>query len=253
MRLALVVEYEGTKYHGFQYQQNVPTIQEGLEKAIGKFTGEEVRVKGAGRTDAGVHALGQVVTFDTDSNHPLERVTAALNFHLPKDIAVKSTYEVDTEFDPRRHALSRTYVYSVINTPARTPLMRRTSHHVQEPLDIKLMQRSAKLFVGLWDFSRFAATPAKLEVSTVREIFESMITRDRDMITFRIRGSSFLQHQVRRMAGILVETGKGNATSRDIKEMLKGQSSDSVAHSLPPGGLCLQSVQYANFPPRIKY
>lgn len=250
MRLALIVEYEGTKYHGFQYQQNVPTIQEDLEKAIERFTGEKVRVKGAGRTDSGVHASGQVIAFDTNSNHLVETVTAALNFHLPKDIAVKSTFEVDTEFDPRRHALSRTYAYSVINTRTRTSLMRRTSHHVPESLDIKLMQRSAKLFVGTWDFSRFAVTPENPEVSTIREIFESKITINGNMVTFRVRGSSFLQHQVRRMAGILVEAGKGKAASGDINNMLSGQSSDSIAHSLPANGLCLESVQYTNFPPK---
>jgi len=249
MRLALIVEYEGTKYHGFQYQKNLPTIQEDLEKAVERFTGEKVRVKGAGRTDSGVHASGQVIVFDTNSIHPTERITAALNFHLPKDIAIKSTYEVDMEFDPRRHALSRTYAYSIINAPTRTPLVRRTAHRVPESLDIKLMQNSAKLFVGIWDFSRFAATPESPEVSTIREIFESKITTDGNMVTFRVRGSSFLQHQVRRMAGVLVETGKGKAAPGDINNMLSGKPSNSIAHSLPPNGLCLESVQYTNFPP----
>lgn len=250
MRLALVVEYEGTRYHGFQYQKNVPTIQEGLEKAIERFTGEKIRVKGAGRTDAGVHAAGQVVAFDTDSNHPVGEITAALNFHLPKDIAVKLTYKVDAEFDPRRQALSRMYAYSVVNTPVRTPLMRRTSHHILEPLDIELMQRSAELFLGIWDFSRFSAAPENLEVSTVREIFESEVTRDGNVVTFKVRGSSFLQHQVRRMTGILVEIGKGKRTHSDIKNLLNGHPGDIVAHPLPPNGLCLESVQYVNFPPK---
>ena len=162
---------------------------------------------------------------------------------------VRQQYEVDMEFDPRRHALSRTYAYSIINTHTRTPLMRRTAHHVPDFLDIKLMQRSAKLFVGIWDFSRFAATPENPEVSTIREIFESKIATDGDMVTFRVRGSSFLQHQVRRMAGILVETGKGKAAYGNINNMLSGKSGDGIAHSLPPNGLCLESVQYTNFPP----
>ena len=250
MRLALVVEYEGTEYRGFQYQRNPPTIQEELEKAIERFPGETVRVKGAGRTDAGVHARGQVVAFDTDSDHPTETVTAALNFHLPEDIAVRSTYRVHAGFDPRRHALSRTYVYTIVNAPTRAPLMRRTSHHIVEPLDVRTMRNAAEMFVGRRDFSRFAAALEDREASTVREVFEAEIAQSGDVVRFRVRGSSFLPHQVRRMAGILVETGQGKRTPSDIENMLEGQNGDTVAHSLPPSGLCLDSVQYADFPPK---
>ena len=250
MRLALVIEYEGAEYHGFQYQPNAPTIQEELEKAIARFTGERVRVKGAGRTDARVHAAGQVVAFDTDSDYPADTVTTALNFHLPEDIAVRSTHRVDAEFDPRRDALSRTYVYTVLNAPTRAPLMRRTSHHVVEPLNVEAMRDGAGLFVGRRDFSRFAAPLEDPKASTVREVFEAEVTQRGAVIGFLVRGSSFLPHQIRRMAGILVETGRGKRTPNDIENMLGGCTGGPIAHSLPPEGLCLESVQYADFPPK---
>ncbi|MCH8205449.1 MAG: tRNA pseudouridine synthase A, partial [Chloroflexi bacterium] len=119
MRLALIVEYDGGDYHGFQYQANAPTIQEELQKAVLRFTGEEVRVSGAGRTDAGVHAEGQVVAFDTDSGHRPERFEKALNFYLPEDISVRGAYRVEGDFDPRRDASSRTYRYTILNRASR--------------------------------------------------------------------------------------------------------------------------------------
>ena len=142
MRLALMVEYDGTDYHGFQYQVNARSIQEELEKAIHRFTGERVRVKGAGRTDAGVHAKGQVVAFDTCSEHPEEVFLRALNHYLPCDIVVRKVCSVPGSFDPRRMATSRRYSFTIDNGPVRSPLTRRTSHHVPTPLDIGRMRRA---------------------------------------------------------------------------------------------------------------
>ena len=136
MRLALTIEYEGTHYHGFQYQVNAPSIQGELEQAIERLTGERVRVKGAGRTDAGVHAEAQVVVFDTSSDRSTQTFVNALNHYLPQDIAVKQAHIVKPDFDPRRNALKRTYRYSILNCGTPSPLTRRFSYHIRNTLDL---------------------------------------------------------------------------------------------------------------------
>ena len=157
MRLALTIEYEGTHYHGFQYQVNAPSIQGELEQAIERLTGERVRVKGAGRTDAGVHAEAQVVVFDTSSDRSTQTFVNALNHYLPQDIAVKQAHIVKPDFDPRRNALKRTYRYSILNCETPSPLTRRFSYHIRNTLDLSRMQEAAGLFIGEHDFRRFAA------------------------------------------------------------------------------------------------
>jgi tRNA pseudouridine38-40 synthase len=248
MRLALVVEYDGADYNGFQYQANAPSIQEELEKAIARLTGEVVRIKAAGRTDAGVHALGQVVAFDTASGHSPETFVRALNFYLPRDIAVKAAHQVRERFDPRRDALSRRYRYTLLNSPTPSPLMMRTSCHIEEPLSARRMQRAARLLVGTHDFARFAATPGGERASTVRHIYEASVRRSGDVITFEVEGNAFLPHQVRRMAGALVDVGRGKLSLEGLKTMIDGGHPQAVAHSLPPQGLCLVEVTYADFP-----
>lgn len=249
MRLALVVEYEGTCYSGFQYQANAPSIQEELEKAIARLTGEKVRVKGAGRTDAGVHASGQVAAFDTASTHPPETFVRALNYYLPEDIAVKAAYRVKYDFDPRRKALSRTYRYTILNSPTPSPLMRRSACIVGVPLNVRRMQAGARLFVGEHDFRQFAGPLANKSASTVRLIYEASLTSKGHALAFEVRGSAFLPHQVRRMAGALVDVGKGKLSLDNLKQMINGGRVDAIAHSLPSQGLCLVEVAYADFPP----
>ena len=246
MRLALLVEYDGTDYHGFQYQANAPSIQEELEKAIHRFTGERVRVKGAGRTDAGVHARGQVVAFDTTAAHPPAVFLRALNHHLPCEIVVRTVQPVPDDFDPRRMATSRRYAFTIDNGPVRSPLTRRTSHHVAAPLDLGRMRSAARHFIGRHDFARFAGRPDRADASTVREITEFTVRQDGRMVTLQVEGSSFLPHQVRRMAGALVDVGHGRLTPTQVKEMLDGDDVDAVAVSLPPQGLCLLRVEYEN-------
>ncbi len=245
MRLALTVEYDGTRYAGFQYQKNARSIQEELEKAIASLTGENARVRGAGRTDAGVHALGQVVAFDTASAHRPETVLRALNHYLPDDIAVKAAAEVGDDFDPRRSAVSRRYRYTVLNSAVRSPLKRSFSHREPSPLDSEAMARAARLYVGVHDFRRFAGRPDWPGASTVREIKESRVEKTGDTITFEVEGNAFLPHQVRRMAGALVDVGRGALTIEDIAAMLEGGPDSATARSLPARGLCLLKVKYA--------
>ena len=244
MRLALLVEYDGAGYHGFQYQPNARSIQEELEGAIGRLTGERVRVEGAGRTDAGVHASGQVVTFDTAAAHTEEVFLGALNHYLPRDIAVRRVRRVPAGFDPRRMATGRRYRYTIDNGPVRSPLTRRASHHVAAPLDVDRMRRAARHFLGRRDFARFAGRPERPDASTVREITGFTVRRSGRMVTLEVEGGSFLPHQVRRMAGALVDVGHGRLTPAQVKGMLNGEDTDAVAGALPPQGLCLVRVEY---------
>jgi len=191
MRLALIVEYDGADYHGFQYQRGAPTIQEELENAIAKLVGVRSRVQGAGRTDAGVHATGQVVAFDTEADHSPGTFVRALNYHLPDDIAVKAAYRVGPEFDPRRMALSRRYVYSIYAGATPSPLIRRTSWPGGDKLRVRKMQAAARHLVGVHDFARFAGPLGKPGGSTVREITETRVSRRGDLIVFEVRETHF--------------------------------------------------------------
>lgn len=250
MRMALIIEYDGTNYHGFQYQTNAASIQEELERAIADFTGETTRVGGAGRTDAGVHAKGQVVAFDTSSAHSPDTFLRALNFHLPEDVAVKSAHGVAEEFDPRRDALTRKYRYTILNSPVRSPLLRSTTWRVREDLEVDKMQQATAFLIGSHDFARFSGPLGERRDSTVRRMDEASVVRSGDLIQFEIEGNSFLPHQVRRMAGSLVDIGKANLTLDDFREMIDGGENGAVAHSLGPQGLCLMGVTYADFPTR---
>ena len=249
MRLALVVEYDGTGYRGFQYQANAPSIQEELERAIAGLTGETVRIKGAGRTDAGVHARGQVVAFDTESQHLTDVWVRALNAKLADDVAVTAAYRVDREFDPRRQALRRTYVYTIVNRPTPSPLWRRKAHLVRGELDAERMDRAARCLAGTRDFRRFCGPLEDRGGSTVRSLYEASVTRSGERVTFTVAASSFLPHQVRRMAGALVDVGQGRLSLSDFKLMVKGEDTSAVSKALPPQGLCLMAVTYADFPP----
>ena len=244
MKLALVVEYDGTNYKGFQYQSDVPTIQEEIEKAIHKFTGESLRVSGAGRTDAGVHALGQVVSFQTYTNHPASTVVNALNFYLPDDIAVKSARIVDNGFDPRRCAISRKYRYTIVSSLTRSPLRRRTTFVMKGAmeLDFSTMETCIALLKGDHDFARFSGNVEKGK-STYRKIYKASIEWEVDQITFDFEGSSFLPHQVRRMVGALVDVGRRSILEIQFREMLNGYAGPS-SRCLPAEGLCLVGVNY---------
>ncbi|MFP6568353.1 MAG: tRNA pseudouridine(38-40) synthase TruA [Dehalococcoidia bacterium] len=251
MRLALIIEYEGTDYHGFQYQENAASIQEQIEKSIHALTGESLRVKAAGRTDAGVHALGQVVAFDTESKQPPETFLNAMNFHLPDDIVVKAAYRTGPAFDPRRHAISRRYRYTLVNSVTRSPTRRLTTSRIRENLETDLMSRGAILMEGIHDFARFAGPLERRGASTVREIFSASVEENKDEVIFEVEGSAFLPHQVRRMAGALVDLGRGFLSIEQLNQMIEGVGNGVASRSLPPRGLCLLEVKYANFPPKV--
>ncbi len=251
MRMALIVEYEGTNYHGFQYQANAPSVQAELEKAIARLTGEKLRVKAAGRTDAGVHAKGQVVAFDTLAQHTADTFVKALNFYLPEDIAVRAAYRVADDFDPRRKALSRRYRYTVLNSATPSPLLRRTTCLVKEPLRVGRMRMAARLFLGSHDFRAFSGPLGGRKTSTVRRVYDVVVRARGELVTCEVEGNAFLPQQVRRMVGALVELGRGRLSLDDLKAMIEGGKVEGAAITLPPHGLCLLKVTYPDFPPEV--
>jgi tRNA pseudouridine38-40 synthase len=248
--MALIVEYDGASYHGFQYQANASSIQEEIEKSIAALTGESVRIRAAGRTDAGVHAEGQVVAFDTSWARDTATTMRALNHYLPEDIAVKAAFRVGESFDPRRSARSRLYRYNMLRRPVRSPLRRRSAWLLTERVNLARMRDAARLFEGEHDFVNFAGPLQDEGASTVRRICSASLRERGDLVEFEVEGNAFLPHQMRRMAGALVNVGKGKTPVSDLEAMIDGRPAAPPAPALPPHGLCLVEVKYADFPPR---
>lgn len=242
-RIVLTLEYDGTRYHGFQLQANAHTIQGELEKALCKLTGERIRVASASRTDAGVHAKGQVVSFRTDSTLPPETFVRALNYYLPADIAVRAAYETDIAFNVRREATSREYSYYILNSPARSPLSQGFSYHVPGQLDIEAMNQACEHLVGTHDFASFV-TCFSGKGSTVRRVYRAEVRRDGEMVIFNIEASSFLIHQVRNTVGTLIRVGSGRMSLSEFQEMMDERKPGMAWPTAPACGLCLMSVNY---------
>ena len=249
-RIALVVEYEGTRYQGFQVQKNAPTIQGELEKALQQLIGERRRVAGASRTDAGAHAQGQVASFLTASRYEPEVFGRGLNHYLPEDIAVRAAYEVRPSFDVRRDALARQYCYLILNRPAPSPLWRRFAHRVAEPLDVAAMDAASRLFIGERDFASFAGALEPGSRSTVRRVMRARVARQGERVGFTIRANAFLPQQVRRMAGALVAVGSGKMDRASLRRMLDAPGKGVAGPVLPACGLYLAQVIYRDFPPK---
>jgi tRNA pseudouridine38-40 synthase len=243
-RIALLLEYDGSRYGGSQIQNNAPTIQGSLEGAIKKLTGETARAAFAGRTDAGVHALGQVASFLTRRPFDVTVFVDGLNYWLPDDIAVRTAREVAVDFDVRRRASKRLYRYLVHNDRAPSPLARERTWHVKEPLDAPAMQRAAACLLGRHNFAAFAGSPKKPDAATVRTMHRFDVRRDGRMITYEAEADAFLPHQVRRTVGALVEVGLGRQTQQWVETLLREAKPASAGPTAPPQGLCLMRVTY---------
>jgi tRNA pseudouridine38-40 synthase len=244
-RILLIIEYDGTNYHGSQLQNNAPTVQGEIEKALKKLTGERTRIKIASRTDAGVHARKQVVCFDTKASLPLKSFIDGLNHHLPPDIAVKEAYKVGPSFDVRRRAVSREYRYYVFNSPTRSPLKQEFSWRVAGELDTEVMDRACRALVGRHDFASFVSSEATArQKRTVRDVFRAEITRDGDMVIFNIVANSFLPHQVRNIIGTLIKVGQGKMTEDEFKKVIDAATPGLAGPTAPAKGLCLTQVTY---------
>ncbi len=241
-KLAIVVEYDGSNYYGFQSQVDVPTIQDEIERALEKLTGERVRIVGAGRTDSGVHARGQVVSFGCATGLPLQTFIRALNFYLPPDIAVKAGSEVDSDFNARRDALSREYRYTILNSRTPSPLQRRHTYHMPLPLDTDAMNKASRALLGVHDFASFSGVARCGR--TIRRVFRSEVSREGELVLFDMVADSFLPRQVRSTVGCLVKVGLGKLQVEEFKEILEAKKAGLATPVAPAQGLCLMKVNY---------
>ncbi|MFH1646657.1 MAG: tRNA pseudouridine(38-40) synthase TruA [Chloroflexota bacterium] len=244
-RVVLTIEYDGTGYCGSQYQSNGSTIQGEIEKALQKLTGENIRIKAASRTDAGVHARGQVVSFQTESNLPLKAFIDGLNHYLPRDIAVKEALRADDNFDVRRGATGREYKYYILNSPTRSPMRQGFSYRVDGDLDIEAMNRACQALVGRHDFASFVSSAeVARNKRTVRTVRKAEITRDGDMVVLDIAADSFLPHQVRNTVGPLISVGQGRMTVEEFHRIVEAATPGLAGPTAPADGLCLVRVNY---------
>lgn len=243
MRYKLLVEYEGTRYLGWQVQPQGPTIQGEFEAALHKLSGQAIRVSAAGRTDAGVHASGQVVSFSLARAWPATTLLRALNAVLPHDIAVVSAELVDDSFDPRRDATSRSYVYRIWNRPVASPFWRRFAWHVFPPLDEHAMGVAANALLGEHDFASFRAAGCEAEHG-VRRVLRSEVRRQGPLIIYTIEANAFVRHMVRNIVGTLVEIGRGNLEPSALATILERRDRTQAGPCAPPQGLCLSEVRY---------
>lgn len=241
-RYLVTLEYDGSGFNGFQKQPGLPTVQGALQSAIVTYAGEEVRVMGAGRTDAGVHAVGQAAAFDLEREVEPLKAMSGLNALLPAGAAVAGMREVPDGFDPRRDALWREYRYFILNRTHRSPLLAGYTHHVARPLDLHAMRRACALLVGEHDFSAFRLKSEN--GSDVRNVLECAIEEKRyGVILFRIRANAFLYRMVRIISGALVLVGRGKMTVDEFEGHLSG-GPGPCADALPPQGLFLWEVRY---------
>lgn len=262
--LRLVLAYDGTDFHGWQRQPGLPTIQETLEACVERVTGQRADVWGSGRTDAGVHALGQVANFKTDCPIPCENLRKALNNALPPTVRVKDVQEVGDRFHARYDVRAKTYRYRILQAPICSPFLWRFVWHYPFPLDHQRMAEAAQLIEGEYDFTSFAAAETReSEVRSqnsefrtpnsqppgkemVRRIFSSrLLWRPRtSILVYEISGNGFLRHMVRSIVGTLVEVGRGKLAPRDITRILAARDRALAGPTAPAHGLCLVKVEY---------
>ncbi len=243
-KIVLIVEYDGTHYHGFQLQANLPTIQGELEKALCKLTEERIRVLAASRTDAGVHAREQVVSFSTRSHHSLETFVKALNYYLPKDIVVKTAHRVSDSFNVRRHAVSREYNYYILNSLTRSPLREGFYYLVTGHLDIDAMSQACQALIGEHDFASFVNNNEAAAKGTIRRVYRAEMRREEDLAVFNMVANSFLMHQVRNTVGALIRVGLGKMSNEEFYSILEAKSRGLAWPTAPARGLCLMQVNY---------
>jgi tRNA pseudouridine38-40 synthase len=243
MHYRLLLEYDGSEYHGWQLQPNARTLQGVIEQALATVLRHPTRIQAAGRTDAGVHALGQIATFRSEQVIEPRELRKALNALTPPDIAIREVAIVPETFDPRRDATSRTYEYRIWNQPWRSAFWHRFSWHVPRPLDGRPMRLAAAAFAGEHDFSAFRAADCESE-SRTRMVTHSGISEAENMWIYRIQANAFLKHMVRAIVGTLVQVGSGELGPEAIAEILGSRDRSRAGATAPPQGLVLIAVSY---------
>mgnify|MGYP005847279467 CR=1 FL=1 len=255
--IKLTIEYDGTNYHGWQSQNNAFTIQAAIQAAIGRLTGEDCKLIGSGRTDTGVHALGQVANFKTDSKIPAERFSYALNSLLPPDIVIKKSEEAGMDFHSRYSARGKKYKYIIYNSPHPSALLRNRACHVARPLDCYSMSKAALCFAGTHDFLAFSASGRNVKNSVRTIARTSLNKRERCncvsgsgeggsacIYEFEIEGDGFLYNMVRIIAGTLIEVGLGRISAGSVPGIIVGRDRKMAGKTAPACGLYLVEVYY---------
>jgi len=242
----LTIEYDGTDYHGWQVQPGLRTIQGTLQGAVARIVGEPAHVAGAGRTDAGVHALGQVASLRVGFTHPPETFRRALISLLPPDIVVTRVEEAPEGFDAQRWAEWKRYRYTLLTRPYPSALQRRYTLFVPRPLDVEAMAKAATLLVGKHDFSSFQAAKSSVD-DPVRRIFEARIRSEEDHLFFEIAADGFLRHMVRIIMGTLLSVGRGKLTPEGLGAIRDARDRSMASKTSSPNALCLMEVGYEPF------
>lgn len=237
-----VVEYDGTAYAGFQQQPNLPTIQGELERALAEVTREKAAIVGAGRTDAGVHARGQVIHFLSGWKRSLEELHRAFDALLPQDIAITEMSVVPSDFHARYSALTREYQYTILNQDIRSPLEARHAYHHEQTLDTGAMAKALSYVVGTHDFASFGQ-PTQGD-STVRDMMGASCTREGSHVHVDLTANAFLRHMVRSIVGTLLLVGRGKLNPEDVAAILEAKDRSRAGPPAPAHGLCLLRVNY---------
>ena len=244
VNIKLTIEYNGSNYCGWQVQPNGPSVQQVIEDAILILTGQKTRINGSGRTDSGVHAKGQTASFNTKSNIPPVAFSKALNHHLPSDISIVHSCEVNKDFHSRFSAIGKHYTYVILNRSTRSPLNGKKAYRVGNNLDIEGMMRAAKHFEGTHDFKGFMAAGSQVS-STIRTITEISVVRIKDKIKIDVKGTGFLYNMVRIIAGTLLQCGTGKLNAKDIPGIILTGNREAAGPTLPAHGLYLIEVFYS--------
>jgi tRNA pseudouridine38-40 synthase len=242
-KLKLSVEYDGTAYHGWQVQPGLPTIQGFLQETAKRISGEEVRITGAGRTDAGVHALGQVANFWTAKDLACESWQRAFNGLLPPDIVVRRAETVPDGFDARRSAKQKTYRYSILNAPHPSALDRHWLLHIPDRLDVASMADAVASLIGEHDFSAFRAADGN-SPNSVRRVYEASFLTQGHRLDFVVTANGFLKHMIRIVVGTLLDVGRGRLTPVTFRKILESKDRQHAGKTARPHGLCLMEVSY---------
>ena len=241
--IKLTIEYDGKDFNGWQKQPNKLNIQGTIEQAIKSITGEDVELNASGRTDAGVHALGQVANFKTNSHIPIEKFAIAINSKLKRSIVIKKAEEVDERFHSRLSCKRKTYRYIINNSEEGSAIYRNLETHIPQKLDVDKMKEAVKYFEGEHDFKAFKASGTSSK-NSVRTIFEANIYQKENRVYIELTGNGFLYNMVRIIAGTLVEVGIGKIEPKDIPEIIKEGKREKAGKTLPPNGLYLVKVMY---------
>ncbi len=242
-RVRLVVAYDGTNYHGWQVQNNGVTIESELNRCLTDLLRESIEVIGASRTDAGVHALGNIAVFDTVNPMPAEKISYALNQRLPEDIRIQRSEEVDGDWHPRYCDSRKTYEYRIYRNEFPMPVKRLYSYFTYRPLDVQRMQEAAAYLVGEHDFMSFCQTGAQVQ-STVRTILSLEVEEQGAEIVIRVCGNGFLYNMVRIIAGTLMEVGQGKRKPEDMKQILVARERSAAGPTAPAHGLMLIKYEF---------